>query len=173
MQVVSGLAALWGDVDGRFDDFLTVESDPRFTYEMLPDWERAFGLPDPCVKRTLTLPERRQALVNRITAEGGQSKAFFISVATLLGYSITIREFRPFQFGLSSFGGSRGNFFLPSARFYWKVTITGPRLTRFSFGASSFGRDSFLEIVRAVDLQCVFTRWKPAHTICLFNYLGV
>lgn len=173
MAWCDGNAQIWGDVAARAAALLTVESDPRFTYEMLPDWERAFGLPDPCVKRTLTLPERRQALVNKLTTLGGQSRAFFIGVAASLGYTITIREFQPFQFGLSSFGGSRGKFFLPNSRFYWRVTVTGPRLTRFNFSTSSFGRDSFLEIIKAVDLQCVFTRWKPAHTVVLFNYLGV
>lgn len=173
MNWVSGCAQIWGDVAAAAASLLVVESDPRYTFQMLPDWERAFGLPDPCVPRTLTVPERRQALVNRLTTLGGQSRQFFIDTAAALGYTITICEFRPFQFGLSSFGGFRGKLFLPSAQFYWKVTVTGPRLTRFSFGSSSFGRDSFLEIVRAVDLQCVFSRWKPAHTICLFNYLGV
>ena len=173
MNWVSGCAQIWGDVAAAAASLLVVESDPRYTFEMLPDWERALGLPDPCVSRTLTLPERRQALVNKLTTLGGQSRQFFVDTAAALGYTIAIREFRPFQFGLSSFGGSRGQFFSPSARFYWKVTVTGPRLTRFSFGASSFGRDSFLEIVKAVDLQCIFTRWKPGHTICLFDYLGV
>ncbi len=173
MRWVAGCAQIWGDVSVRAATLLTVESDPRYTFEMLPDWERAFGLPDPCVPVVQTLPERRVALVNKMTTQGGQSREYFIGVAADLGYTITIREFRPFQFGLSSFGGSRGRFFLPSARFYWKVTITGPRLTRFQFGSSSFGRDSFLEIRRAEDLECIFTRWQPAHAQVLFDYLGV
>jgi uncharacterized protein YmfQ (DUF2313 family) len=172
MQVVTGLMQLWGDVDAAAADLLEIESDPRFTQEMLPDWEEAFGLPDPCVPRVLTIPERHVALVNRMTTQGGQSIAYFTAVAATLGYTITVREYRPFQFGLSSFGGSRGQFQPPSVRFYWRITITGPRLTRFRFGASSFGRDSFLEIVRAEDLECVLTRWKPARTIVLFDYLG-
>jgi uncharacterized protein YmfQ (DUF2313 family) len=170
MQVVSGLAQVWGDVDGRFADLLEIESDPRSTYEMLPDWERAFGLPDPCIPVVQTLAERRVALVVKMTMQGGQSRAFFIGVAASLGYRITIREYRPFQFGLSSFGGSRGQFQPPSVRFYWRVRVSGGRSTRFSFGGSSFGRDSFLEIRKAEDLECMFRRWKPAHTIVLFDY---
>ena len=172
MAWVSGCAQIWGDVSARAVALLVVEADPRLTTAMLPEWERAFGLPDPCVKRTLTIPERRQALVNKLTTQGGQSRQFFINTAAALGYTITIREFRPFQFGLSSFGGKRGAFFGPTSRFYWRVTVTGPRLTRFQFGTSSFGRDSFLEIVKAVDLQCVFTRWGPAHCTVIFDYLG-
>ena len=128
---------------------LLVETDPRYTADMLPDWERNFGLPDPCVPITLSIPERRVALVNRMTTEGGQSVAFFTALAATLGYTVTIKEFRPFQFGLSSFGGSRGEIQGPQVRFYWQVSVAGPRLTLFSFGSSSFGRDSFLEIRRA------------------------
>ncbi len=172
MAWVSGCSQIWGDVSTRAAALLVVEADPRRTVEMLPDWERALGLPDPCVPVTLTLPERQQALVNKLTIQGGQSRQFFENVAAILGYQIAIQEFRPFQFGLSSFGGPRGAFFLPSSRFFWRVTVTGPRLTRFSFGRSSFGRDSFLEIVKAVDLQCVFTRWGPSHCTVIFDYLG-
>lgn len=172
MQVVDGIMQNWGRVDSRIADLLEAESDPRFTYEMLADWEDAFGLPDPCVPVVQTLPERRTALVNKMTALGGQSREFFIGIAASLGYTITIEEFRPFQFGLSSFGGKRGALYGPTARFYWRVTVTGPRLTRFRFGASSFGRDSFLDIRKAEDLECIFRRWKPAGSIVLFDYLG-
>ena len=39
-----GLAYYWGDVDSRAADLLERESDPRITMELLPDWERAWGL---------------------------------------------------------------------------------------------------------------------------------
>lgn len=167
---VDGCAQIWGDVSDDATDLLLVESDPRFTYKMLADWERAFGLPDPCVPVVQTLSERRVALVNKMTIEGGQSRAFFIALAALFGYRITIAEFSPFQFGLSSFGGVRGRFQPPSVRFFWKVRVSGGRPTRFRFGVSSFGRDSFLEIRHAEDLECMIRRWKPAHTIVLFDY---
>lgn len=172
-KVIRALAQVFGYVDGRAGVLLQVESDPRRTYELLDDWERAFGLPDPCVPKPLTLPERRIALVNKMTTLGGQSRAFFIALAATLGYSITITEFSPFQFGVSGFGGPRGAFDPPSSRFYWRVSVPDPRHTRFRFGVSSFGRNSFLEITRAEDLECVITRWKPAHTILQFDYSGV
>ena len=116
------------------------------------------------------MPERQTALVSKLTVEGGQSAAFFIGVALTLGYAITIQEYRPFQFGLSSFGGKRGALNGPAFRFLWTVVCKAGRLTRFCFGVSSFGRDSFLEIVRAEDLECIFNRWKPAQTLLFFDY---
>jgi len=171
MQLVRGQAKIWGAVvDPRAADLLQVEADPRLTYELLSDWERAYGLPDPCVPVVQTLPERRQALVQKIAMQGGQSRAFFIGIAASLGYAITIKEYVPFQFGLSSFGGSHGRFNPPAMRFVWRVSVKAGRLTRFRFGASSFGRDSFLSVRRAEDLECIFSRLKPAHTTLFFDY---
>lgn len=170
MRWCAGNAMIWGDVSVQAALLLTIETDPRRTYAMLPDWERNFALPDPCIPVVQTIPERRVALVNKMTIEGGQSIAFFEALAATLGYAITIKEFKPFQFGLSSFGGSRGRMNPPGFRHVWRVRIGGARLTRFRFGASSFGRDSFLEVRHAEDLECMLTRWAPAHTLVLFDY---
>lgn len=173
MQLVRGQAEIWGAVvDARAGDLIEIESDPRYALELLGDWERAYGLPSPCIPVIQTVPERRQALVNRIREQGGQSRAFFIGVAASLGYAITITEYTAFQFGLSSFGGRRGRLNPGAMRFCWTVRITGARLSRFRFGASSFGRDPFLSIRRAEDLECLFRRIKPAHTQLFFDYAG-
>lgn len=171
MQLVRGQAEIWGAVvDPRAADLLEIETDPRFTLELLGEWERAYGLPDPCIPVVQTLPERRRALAQKIAMQGGQSRAFFIGVAASLGYAITIKEYVPFQFGLSSFGGSHGRLNPPGFRFCWTVNVGNTRLTRFQFGVSSFGRDPLLSIRRAEDLECLFGRIKPAHTLLFFNY---
>lgn len=101
-------ADLWGlVVDPRAADLLERETDPRYTIEMLPEWERAFGLPDPCNNESETIETRRAALLHRITVEGGQSRAFFLSVADELGYDIRIYEYLPYQCGISECGDTR------------------------------------------------------------------
>lgn len=107
MQVVRGLTRIWEDFETRAALLLEVESDPRITSELLPDWERNWGLPDPCYQEPLTVPDRQRALVQRMTIEGGQSKEFFISVAAYIGYDITISEIRPFMVGLDRCGDNR------------------------------------------------------------------
>jgi uncharacterized protein YmfQ (DUF2313 family) len=102
-----GLAEYWGFVDGRAADLLEVESDPRITLELLPDWERNWGLPDPCWSQAQTIGQRQRELVLRMTMIGGQSRQFFIDTAAYLGYSITISEFRPFMVGLDRCGDNR------------------------------------------------------------------
>jgi uncharacterized protein YmfQ (DUF2313 family) len=94
-------------VDTRAADLLEQESDPRRTLELLPDWERNWGLPDPCYTEPLTIGERQRALVMRMTMEGAQSREFFIKVAAQLGYGITISEYRPWVVGIDRCGDSR------------------------------------------------------------------
>ena len=102
-----GLAEYWGFVDSRAGDLLERESDPRTTMELLPDWERNWGLPDPCYTAPQTIGERQQALVMRMTMIGGASREFFIGVAAQIGYTITISEYRVFVCGIDRCGDNR------------------------------------------------------------------
>jgi uncharacterized protein YmfQ (DUF2313 family) len=73
--------------------------DPRSTTELIADWERIAGLPDPCANvAPTTLEGRRAAVVARIIARGagGPSVPFLIDVIVALGYArdgIIIRRF--------------------------------------------------------------------------------
>ena len=177
-----GLTDYWGAVDGRAADLLERESDPRATYELLTDWERNWGLPDPCYKEPISLPDRRTALIARMTLLGAQSRDFFVGVAADMGYRITISEYAPYMAGVSNVGDTRGQF-NPSnpteyrwqlgpaeMRFYWTVHVYSLRLTYFYCNASETGVDRLLLIGLATDLECVLRRWKPAHTEIIFDY---
>ena len=106
-QACDGLNNYWGYVDGCAADLLEIESDPRKTVELLPDWERNWGLPDPCYTAPQTIAQRQIALVARMTLYGSQSREFFINFAAFLGYSITITEYRPFMVGIDCCGDGR------------------------------------------------------------------
>ncbi len=150
---------------------LVEESDPRTTREMLEDWERNYGLPDACTGVATTLQERRQAVLQKKTSIGGQSKAYFIARAAALGYAdVTIREYRPFTCGRSRCGETLGG--PPTNRFIWTVHVPGPRVTRFKTGGSRCG-ESLGKVARAVDLECVLQKLSPAHTRLIFFYDGV
>lgn len=84
-KVLDGMAQEFARVDIRVDNLLD-ESDPRTTVELLPDYERVHGLPDPCVTDALTTDQRRNALVSKISGIGGQSAAYFLSLLERLGY---------------------------------------------------------------------------------------
>lgn len=178
MRVVRGFTHAFGFVDGRAADLLERESDPRYTIDLMPEWERAFGLPDKCLAEPLTMADRRAALLTRITMMGGQSRAFFIALAAAIGYTIYITEYRPFMVGIDRVGDNRdfdtgepAYFFgPPENRFYWTVHVGVSRLTWFRVTAGQTGIDPHLRIGLATDLECLLRRYKPAHTEIIFDY---
>lgn len=153
----------------RIDDMLA-EADPRQTLEILPEWEVETGLPDMCSGIADTLQERRLSVLQKLTSRGGQSKAYFIDIAAVLGYTITIDEFRPFLCGISRCGDKLNGG--PEVRYNWRVHVAGARVTYFRTGASRCG-EKLMSISRATDLECIFNRLKPAHTNLIFSYEGV
>jgi uncharacterized protein YmfQ (DUF2313 family) len=165
-KVVTGLAQIFGYVDDRAADLLEVETDPRLTTELLPEWERAFGLPDLCIP----LPPsdevtRRENLVSRMTMLGSQDRAFFVARGADIGETVTIREYAPYLCGVSVVGDTRSTRYsddpehfrwqlgAPETRFWWTVKIT-----------------ALLASYKGADLLCLLRRWKPAHTDVTFDY---
>lgn len=168
-RLLQSMADELARVDGRAAQLLE-EADPRTTLELLPDWERVAGLPDPCIAGiATTLAERRAALVDRITAEGGASKPYFQAIAERLGYQVEIARFSPFICGLSRCGDPLNG--APSVRHYWRVRVIGARLTQFRAGASQIG-DRLGKLTRATDLECLLNRLAPAHTTVIVAYEG-
>lgn len=151
-------------VDLRAADLLR-EADPRATYEMLAEWEAEYGLPDPCRPLNATIEQRRNALLARITAKGGQSRAYFTDVAAALGYTVTIEEFAPFRFGRGRFGEPM---FGDAWAFAWRMRAPETTVVPFRFGRSAFGEP--LRSWGNAQLECVLARLKPAHTVLIFAY---
>lgn len=166
-NVVKGLTQVFGYVDDRAADLLETETDPTKTIELLPEWERAWGLPDNCIpippSDELT---RRVNLVDKITLLGEQSRAFFIGRGLKYGETIVIREYAPYMCGVSRVGDTRmltvensdplyfrWQLGPPENRFYWTVKIT-----------------ALLASFMGADLYCLLRRWKPAHTEVIFDY---
>jgi uncharacterized protein YmfQ (DUF2313 family) len=185
-KVVRGLAEIWGDpVEQLAALLLAVESDPRSTFALLPDWERAWGLPDECLAEPLEISDRRTALIEKITLLGAQSRAFFIALALRIGYVITITEYSPFIVGIDRVGDTReyiapdvlgdwpAEIGPPEMRFYWTVHVSAVRLTWYRSSVGQAGVDPHLRIALATDLECILRRYKPAHTEIIFDYSGV
>lgn len=179
MTLVGGFAQLWGDpVDRRAADLLERETDPRYAVEMFPDYERNWGLPDPCFFHdTGNLESRREILLLKMTLLGAQSRAFFIDVCERLGYTVTVREWSPFMAGISQAGDTRDEFGHyrweigpPEMRFYWQVHVTTAGLVWFRASAGQAGIDPHLRILTPPDLECLLNRWKPAHTEIVFSF---
>jgi uncharacterized protein YmfQ (DUF2313 family) len=164
-QAVAGLADIVAALHGRAGDLSEIESDPARTVELLADWERAYGLPNPCVGEGQTIQERRDALLARIAGAGGQSRAYFIAVAAALGFTITITEFDAFVVGASAVGDPLHD---EPWRFAWQVNAPEDTVRDFRVGASAVGDP--LRGWGNAALECVLTALAPAHTKILFAY---
>ena len=166
-SLLAGMSGRMAAVHAQVGVLTEVESDPRQTTILLTDWEKSFGLPDPCLGAAPTYAERRAQLVARIAARGGQSSAYMISYAATLGFPITITTFKPFRFGMA--------FGLPIYGIPWAFTwqINAPTLNYqyFDFGANNFGEP--FAVYSNVVLQCEMKRIAPAHTVLLFQYGNV
>jgi uncharacterized protein YmfQ (DUF2313 family) len=180
VKTLAGLAEFWGFVDGRAADLLERESDPRQTIELLPDWERNWGLPDPCFFFDGgDMAGRRKTLMHKMTMIGGQSRAFFTDVLNELGYSADIKEFSPFMVGISRCGytfDENGDQIWrigpPEMRFYWTVQPGHVSLTWFRVDAGQAAIDPHLRMGYPEDAICLLEKWKPAHTVIVPDYSG-
>ena len=180
-RACNGLSQYWGFVDERACTLLERESDPRTTVEILPEWERAWGLPDPCFPTATTIAERQRMLVLYMTWLGGQSRQYFTDLMAWLGYTITIKEFSPFMAGYSQVGDTRpqpdANFRWyigpPEQRFVWTVNIGNIGLMWFRAGSGQAGVDHHLEFRIPTEVQCLLDRWKPAHTVLVPDFSSI
>jgi uncharacterized protein YmfQ (DUF2313 family) len=177
-------ATLWMAAGGLVKAHLRAENlineaIPQTAVELLGEWEAFAGLPDECTpERDLTLSERQDAVVEKLTGLGSLSVASFYALAVKLGYEITIREYRPFICGRSVCGGpdvlgaawpADGEEDGYNARYYWRVTVHGPRAHWFRCGRNTAG-ERLGWYSPAKELECFFNRRKPAHTIIIFDY---
>lgn len=154
-------------VDLRIDDLLN-EADPRVTYELLSDWERVAGLPDPCVTIDQSIEQRRISLTSKLTMQGGQSRQYFIDLAASMGYAnATIDEYEPFQCGFNACGDAVWS---EDDRFCWQINLPSDGATiYFSAGESTAGESLVTWGDEAIE--CRINRFKPAHTIANFAYV--
>lgn len=177
-RLCNALAWFWGFVDSRAADLLERESDPQKTVELLPEWERAWGLPEECFPDARTIGERQKMLVTKMTWQGGQSRQYFIDLMAWLGFRVVIKEWAPFMAGISRCGDTRPapddvfRWYIgpPEGRFVWMAQVGYMGLTWFRAAAGQAGVDHHLEFRNPLAVECLLMRWKPAHSWLVFDY---
>jgi uncharacterized protein YmfQ (DUF2313 family) len=154
-------------VHSRIADLTEREAFPPISVELLPDWEQAYGLPDPCSPVNATIGQRQAAVAARIAATGGQSEAYFIGVALSLGYAITITTFDAAEYGVSTYGSPM---YGSKWRYAWQVNAPQISIQYATYGNAVYGEpyDSFSD----TQLACVLNRLKPTYSILIMNYEG-
>lgn len=159
-------------VEGVFDDDIAIEGKhlddaqvqaltllsemfPDTTFVLMADWERVYGLPDPCTGPLATVQERRAALIGRYQDKGGQSRQFYVDLATSLGYTVTM-------------GDPQGTPGTDEWAFKWYVNAPETTITYYRAGQSTAG-EPLAKWGNAL-LECAFNRRKLAHTEIVFTY---
>ncbi len=151
-------------VDARIEDLVN-EADPRTTSELLGDWERVVGLPDPCVTTEQSVDQRRAALVSKLTSMGGQSRQYFLDLAAALGYvGSYIEEYRPFN----CTDDCNDALYSESDRFVWTIFL--PSTSGIFIMNCESACNSPLQTWGDEVIECRINRYKPAHTKVIFAY---
>ncbi|MDH0132817.1 YmfQ family protein [Pseudomonas asiatica] len=98
-QLLAGLAPELARVDVALDG-LQVEMNPATVNALLVDWEDYLGLPDACtVPGSQTIDQRRQAVLDKLTASGAPQVSYYRRLAKQAGVTVTVEEFRPARVG--------------------------------------------------------------------------
>lgn len=146
------------------------EADPSQTAELLPDWERAFGLPDPCGPNIaadgtplVTLAQRQARLVQRITGRMGCRPADYVALAASLGVTTTVTEFFEHDCEQSCETPVYG----PDWRHTWQLNAPATSVVD---STCEDGCETPLRVWGNGPLECFVRRAAPAHTIVLFAY---
>ena len=171
-RLLAALADEFARIDARASALID-EADPLTALELLPDWERAAGLPDACVPIAEGIRARQIAVARKIAGLGGQSRAYFIDLAARIGLEVSIEEYAPFT-AVSTVDG-------PLYDDDWRHVFTvralppsessnDPTRLRFADFTTESTVDQALRIFGIEDLECVITRARPAHSIIQFAY---
>jgi uncharacterized protein YmfQ (DUF2313 family) len=164
VRVLQGVATSVARLRARADALL-VDAYPSTTYELLPEWEATLGLPDPCAGGSPSLPQRQQQVAAQLTAQGGQSVAYFIGQAKALGFEISITQFAVARIGAARIGEPVNGEAWAHA---WRVVAPAQTVTLARIGASGIG-DPLASWGNAV-LTCALSRLRPAHTVLQIGY---
>ena len=131
----------------------------------LPDWERVYGLPDPCITESQSITERRASLVAKVRAIGGLSLPYFRKIAADLGYSdVVMGEYRP----ATCSDDCDVSLWEAEWRGAWFVNFADATLHVISNCDDAC--EGALDVYKTGPLECMLLRLKPADTTVVFNY---
>lgn len=166
-QLLYAIAVEITRVETRVLDLLN-EADPNTTYELIEEWEKMLGLPDDCTGTPVSLEQRRQLIIAKLTQRQSLTKQYFIDLANSLGYEITVddfEEFSPFRAGISR-AGER----LFSLGWVYVFALNLPLDNYIPFRAGTHSAGERLVEFGDDVLECLVNENKPAHTVAIFQY---
>jgi uncharacterized protein YmfQ (DUF2313 family) len=162
-NLLDGMAIELSRVDDRAEKLLR-EQDPARTVELLPEWEKEYGLPDECSPLAPTLQQRRVNLLAKFLAQGGQSEQYFIDLFAGQQVDIEIDQGEPSYVPMSIPAEITGE----APKYIFTVTI--PDFQVQYLEAEGSAEDYLGTILGSSNVACIIEKYKPAHTTAVYNY---
>lgn len=168
VRVVSALAPAFERSGDRAEQVL-VDGFPASTVELLGEWEGTVGLPDPCIGVQTNLVDRRNAVVGRLRAVGGQSCGYLQAVLAAYGITAAVSNGTayPFRAGISSAGDAVCEDGYAHTVF---VSVSNIQPSFFAAALSAAG-DPLASYGNSGVINCVLKRIAPAHTQFLISFV--
>jgi uncharacterized protein YmfQ (DUF2313 family) len=166
-QLRTAQTALLAQFSGRLAVLTETEAYPPTSIELLPVWEEAFGLPDPCTPLNPTIAERQQALGAKIAQNANLSRQTIINVAAALGYTVTITEYHA---ATADTLVADEPVYDPAWAFAWQVNA--PEFTVEYLCADTGRADDPLASWGNTSLSCELQRLAPPGTYLIFSFGG-
>lgn len=170
-KLLVALAGVFARVDALVTGALG-EASPDAAAALLPEWETALGLPDPCVGQLPDVASRRAFAFARDTDDGHTTSQTMVDLAAALGYAIAVREHRGAYCGIHPVtglpnaycGGPLGSYLW---NYTWDVVAPATEVRHLACGSrcgsplSSWGN---------AELECEIRAVAPAHGFIRFIY---
>lgn len=166
MRLLRALAASLARLDAALTRLLD-ESLASRTYDLLPDWEHEFGLPDKCSLPAATIPERRAAVLFKQVHPEYANEAWFHRVADFYGVSIRIEAGNQAKAdAIPALDTSEGRW-----RYVWWISIPDDARIRYFDTLSDVNTPLASLIGQShTELECRLREIAPAHTYLVFEY---
>lgn len=189
-KLIIAICANYELFDEYCDNFIN-EIYPNTTLELLPEWEREYGLPDSCSIPDSTIEQRRKLLLAKYNALGGQTPAYYIALAAYLGYAITIIEFADFAPFRTNINRTNDVLYGESWQWVWQVNCnlfnpayvatpnlstaneplySDPNIIYFRTNISTTNTPLIQWGDNAEQVICFINKYKPAHTYVLYDF---
>jgi uncharacterized protein YmfQ (DUF2313 family) len=145
------------------------ELDPRTTEQLLPEWEAALSLPDPCFPPAATIDQRRSMLMLRLSKRRWTTIQDWADLCTLFGYQVRITPGALIQ-GAATYPYCypiRYDHFPKAGRF--RIYIDVLNYDFYGYGKYAYpfpyqAADTSLDI-----LKCIIDRIRPSNVIVIWN----
>lgn len=168
LKDVGGVFSQDVGIEGSYLDALKTSADnlhlelfPDTTTTLIADWERIYDIIPP---DGATLVQRQAAVVQKKRLRRKLTRAYFITLAASVGYSIAIEEILP---NSVDYGGTWSTIYI------WRVHVLNSAKEITYFTADDSGSGELLADWPGEDiLENLFMNLKPAHTHVYFVYEG-